>query len=93
MSHRETVQCLTQHMPPGHEPIHQSEEMFVVRRLKQVNHLVDDNILKTILRFFSEVGIQSDCARAVITAPPLRFHSLDEQSLYLNAYRPLPLCN
>src|SRR5258707_272852 len=88
--HRESVEDLTVRLPLGHELIHQSDRTRVVRRFKQVNHLVNDNVLKAFTRLSGEIGIQSNGARAVITATPFRLHSLDEESPYSHPQQLLP---
>ena len=71
--------------------VEERNKAFTVRRLDQVQHLVDDHILHEILRFLHEFGIEADVPRTVIAAPPLRFHALEEVAGYRHAELRLPL--
>jgi hypothetical protein len=77
-------------LPLGHVPIHQIHEARVVRRFEEVNHLVNDNVLKAFPRLSGEVRIQSDGPGAVVAATPFRLHSLNEKSPHPYTHQPFP---
>lgn len=55
--HGQPVENVAVGLPLGHELIHQSDKTRVVRRFKQVNRLVNDNVLKAFTRLSGEIGI------------------------------------
>lgn len=61
-------------LPLRHGAIHQSDEASIVRRLKQVHHLMDDDVLKALDRLLGLVRIQSNAGGSGIAASPSRFH-------------------
>lgn len=62
MSHWQPVKSLLLGLPLRHELIHQRNEADIVSGFDQVNHLVNNDIFKTLPRFLGEIGIQTDCA-------------------------------
>jgi len=70
-------------LPLAHELIHQRDEARVVRRFEEVRHLVNENVFEAFPRLSDEIGIQSDRTPTVVTATPLRLHSLDEKPMHL----------
>ena len=80
-------------LPLRQEAIHQGDEPNVVRRLQQMNQLVNDKIFQTLARLLGEVGVQSDCVGAVIAATPLGFHALHKKPMNLHSQQWLPFCN
>jgi hypothetical protein len=62
------VERLTMHLPIGHEPVHQSVEPFVMRRLQEVDNLVDEDGLQAFWRLLGELGIEPNAPRFRIAA-------------------------
>ena len=67
-----------------------SDEAITVRRLNEMNHLVNDDVLEEILWLFHEFCIQADVCRFVIAASPLRLHPLQEVSGHCHVQLQLP---
>ena len=61
-----------------------------MRWLQKVQHLMNDDVLKKILRLLHEFGIQADVTGPVIAATPLGFHSLKEIPLHFHLQLPFP---
>src|ERR1035441_10775360 len=55
-----------------------------MRRLKQVDQLVHDEVLHALPRLFGQLGIEPNRLASVVAAAPFCFHVLDEQSLHRN---------
>ena len=91
--HGQAIEQLPVLLPLWHVAIHQSDEASIVRRLKQMHHLVDDDVLKALRWFFGQVRIQSNTGRCRVAAPPTRFHPLNEKSLDRNPQMRLPSRN
>ena len=53
-----------------------------MRRLNEMNHLVNDYVLEEVLRLRHELRVETDVSGRVITAPPLGFHPLQEMLSY-----------
>jgi hypothetical protein len=81
--HGQAIEQLPVLLPLWHGAIHQSDESSIVRRLKQVHHFVDDDVLEALDRLFGQVGIQSNAGGSGIAASPSRFHPLNEKPLDL----------
>jgi hypothetical protein len=47
--HRQSVEDVAVELPLRHELIHQCHKALVMRWFEQVDHLVDDNIFKTLV--------------------------------------------
>ncbi len=54
------------------------DETITVGGFQQVDHLVDDDVFEEVLRLLHQLGVQPDTTFAVVAAPPLRFHPLQE---------------
>lgn len=54
---------------------HQREEALVVGRFEEVDHLMDDHIFEQIFGLLYRFGVQTDVARLVVAASPVRFHA------------------
>lgn len=54
---RETIKKALVVLPFGHEPIHQRLEPFAVSTLKEVDHLMNDDVLQALHRFANKVSI------------------------------------
>ena len=52
------------------------DEAIVVRGFEEVGHLVDDDVLEQVRRFFHKLCVQPDVAAAVVATSPLGLHSL-----------------
>ena len=66
--------------------MHKRDESAVVRALKKMSHLVNDNVFETSARLFRQIGVEADRGIPSITASPLRFHPLHEESLHLHSH-------
>ena len=53
-------------------------EAIIVRRLNEMNHLVNDHVFEEIFRLFHQFRVEANVSRPVVTASPLGFHSLEE---------------
>src|ERR1700694_607 len=62
--------------PLRHEPVHQGCEAIIVMPHKEMRHLVDDDVLKTMLRFFCKLGVKANCVGSRVAASPLSLHLL-----------------
>ena len=68
--HRQAIEHVPVELPLGHESIHQRDEAGVVRRLQQVDHLVDDDVFEALARLLGEIGVEADaCARRGCSFP------------------------
>lgn len=55
MSHRQAVKNVPVVLPLRHEAVEQTSEASIVRGLKQVNHLVHDDVLEALLGLLGEL--------------------------------------
>ncbi len=67
------------------------EEAITVRRLNEMNHLVNDHEFEEILRLRHELRVEADVSRLMIAAPPLGFHPLQEIPGHLHVQLWLPI--
>jgi hypothetical protein len=58
--------------------VQKPNEAFAVRRLDEVDHLVDNHVLQEVLRLLHELCIEVDVPRTVIAATPLSLHALEK---------------
>ena len=54
------------------------DEAIAVRGLDEMDHLMDDDVLEKVFGLFHKFRIEPDMSCLMITAAPLRFHSLQE---------------
>lgn len=64
--------------------VHQRYKAVVMAGLEQVHQLVDDDVLETYRRLFSEVGVEPDASPRWSAAPPPRLHAPDNDILDLD---------
>lgn len=60
MPHRQPVQLVAEELPLGQVPVHALNEPAVVRGLKKMGQLVDDDVLQAFLRLLGQLQIQQD---------------------------------
>ena len=72
-------------LPSRHETIQQGHKASIVRRLQQMHHFVDNDVLKALSRFFGQVGVQANAGSCRITTTPSRFHPLNKKTLDLHS--------
>ena len=63
-----------------------------MRRLDEMNHLVNDHVFEKVLGLFHQLGVEANMARLVVAASPFGLHSLQEISgeLHLELSFPFP---
>lgn len=76
--------------PVGQGFVHKGDEPVIVSRLKQVKHLVDDDVFEALAGLLRQFGIETDALGSRAAAAPLSLHSLDEKALHLHLHAPLP---
>src|SRR5665811_2563171 len=55
-----------------------------------MDQFVNQDVFQTLYRLLGQLGVQADCARRMVAAPPLRLHPLDEEPLHAHAQLTLP---
>jgi len=76
MSRWKTVKQIPCGPPVWHKAIHLIDELRPVGRFKQMNHLMQDDVVQTLLGLFGQFGVQADGADTWVAASPFRFHML-----------------
>jgi len=76
--------------PLGHKTVHQANESVPVVALDKMNHLMQDNVFKTVLWFFCELRVKANSASARIAASPLGLHLPDVERVNGDIQYPRP---
>lgn len=90
MRERRCIEFVTEMPPVGKVVLNQRAEPFTMMTLKQVNHLVHDDVLEALLGPLGEFGIQADGAGSRVAAPPLGLHLLHKESFHCDFEPRLP---
>jgi len=78
-------------LPLRKQLIHQRTEASIVMALQEMDHLVHDDILQALGRLLGQLGVEPNCPRRDIAAPPLGLHAPDVELLHFDAHHRLPL--
>ena len=87
---RQAIELLPYDAPLRHRAVHQRHEAGVVRRLNQMNHLVDHEVLETPARLLRKIGVEADSAGLWVAAAPPGLHPLHEEPLHAHTQQLLP---
>lgn len=87
------VKLFTEHLPRGHESIHVLSEAIVVGSLKDVHHLVKNDVFQAFHVFLSEFEVEPNAALIGIAGPPLGLHTLYTPLRYFDTQDRFPLTN
>ena len=68
----------------------QRNKPLTVRRLDEVKHFVNDDVLQQVPRLLHKLGIEADVAHAVVARTPFGLHSLKEVPIDLHGQPWLP---
>jgi hypothetical protein len=71
------VQLIASGSPVWKVPIHERGELLTVVALKQVRHLVDDDVLHAVGVFLGEFNVEPDVPGFAVAGPPLGLHPAD----------------
>jgi len=91
MADRQPIQSVYIELPFRHKTIYQVPEAVVVGRFQQVGHLMYNDVLQALRRFFGKLGIEPDIAGNRVAATPLGLHSLHKKPVYFHTQQRLPL--
>jgi hypothetical protein len=71
--------------------VQKADESVTMRRLDQMKHLVDDDVLQQVAWLLDQFRIEPDVSVSVVTTSPLRLHALQEVTLHIHPQLRFPL--
>ena len=87
----QTIECLAVELPFRHKAVHQRDKPAGVRRLKEMRHLMHNDVFKTFRRLLRQLCIQTNMPCRGIATPPLRPHPLHKEAIDRRPHQWLPL--
>lgn len=91
LSQRQRIQFCTS-IPPGRIVLGQQQyEPLTVRRFDQMDHFMNDHILKQVTRLLGQFRVEPNMSLAMIAATPFGLHTLQEVAIDLHTDTWLPV--
>lgn len=90
MADGQLVEFLPDKTPLWQKHIHQGDEVRVVGRVAQLEHLMHDDIFQALQGLFRQFGVQADGEFFRVAASTASLHPLDVESIQRNPQSRLP---
>ena len=92
MGKRLVIENLTYRAPVAHVLIEECDEAFAMIWYKKMQCFVEENVLQTLQRFFSQLKVETDVSLLRVAASPSGFHPLQIDMVDLDPENFFPLC-